>query len=234
MREFHIEKTLPSVDVDLQLISLLDNYIHSELEILTNNWEKASSNLSRISIIDHLGKETVESSGELRNASLSNTTFNISIEKLRENIETKEFISVEMVFDKKKYYSNIEIKCAGENCRVVTMGLHEGILNILQGYKNHNSLLFLPTSFEMLFFGVIVGMLAIAFIKVEAGKISITIPLVILTCLSILFFARVNFPYIHFVGKRNTAIRNAYMWLISGILGSIIFTYLFPILLDFF
>jgi len=174
MSTFRLKKKFSSYDVNLETLRSLENYLLSEVpEILNiktkrvkrkeNKSEKKYSISYKISIVDSLGTETINSIDEFTSHVFSDITEEI---KLSFNIckihPFVDILDVSMKFSTEKFYSNIDIICGASHSREKAISIYEGIKRVLDPYKTKNYIFhFISPFFILLAMSTILALMSI-------------------------------------------------------------------------
>jgi len=141
MSEINIDKKIPSIKVDKELIIELENYfVNNIAEIVGIDKETIKKNYS-IDITDSLGTETYSSISEFHLRLFQNSTERI---KLGYRIYGKKVLRVELSLAVKEYSSMVRINLKTNSSREMAQGILNGIIERLDSYKTQNYIFHKP------------------------------------------------------------------------------------------
>ena len=136
--KYKINEHIPACHVNKDFLNKLEDYIKSKIPNLIGISKKILSEKYSITISDEKGNEEINS--------ISNYTSNLYPDSIKD-IEIKVFIfrekdfQLNINFNKEQlglYSNNIEISYESKKAREIVLGIHEGIKQIIESYRNHN------------------------------------------------------------------------------------------------
>jgi hypothetical protein len=136
--KYKINEHIPACHVNKDFLDELEDYIKSKIPNLIGISKKILSEKYSITISDEKGKEEINS--------ISNYTSSLFPDSIKD-IEINVFIfrekdfQLNINFNKEQlglYSNNIEISYESKKAREIVLGIHEGIKQIIESYRNHN------------------------------------------------------------------------------------------------
>ena len=137
MKEFYIDKKLPSIKIDKQLIEQLEDYIINDVSGIIGIEKEIIRKEYVLQITDSFGTEEYESISEFPMSIFQNETKQII---LKYSIySNSELATLNISFSNKDYFTSIKIRIKTENPREKAQGIFNGILDRINPYKTYNS-----------------------------------------------------------------------------------------------
>ena len=137
MKEFYINKKLPSIKIDKQLIERLENYIINDVSEIIGIEKEIIKKEYVLQITDSFGIEEYESISEFPMSIFQDGTEQITLEYSIYGNPVLAILNVS--FSKKDYFTTIKIRLKTNNPREKAQGIFNGILDRINPYKTYNS-----------------------------------------------------------------------------------------------
>lgn len=138
--KYVINQHIPACHVNKDFLNKLEDYIKSKIPNLIGISKKILSEKYSITISDEKGEEEINSISNYTSNLFPDSIKNI---KIRVSIFLEKDFHLNVNFNKEQlglYSNNIEISYESKKAREIVLGIHEGIKQIIESYRNHNEL----------------------------------------------------------------------------------------------
>ena len=138
MVKYEINEHIPACHINKDFLTKLEDYIKSKIPNLIGISKKILSEKYSITISDEKGKEEIKSISDYTSNLFPDSIEDIKIEVL---IFREKGFQLSINFNKEqlgRYSNNIEISYESKKAREIVLGIHEGIKQIIESYRNHN------------------------------------------------------------------------------------------------
>lgn len=220
MKEFYINKELPSVSVNKKLIEQIEEYILNDIPNIIGVDKEKVKEVYVLEIIDSLGVEKFNKISDYPLSIFQNGTSKISFGfSVYEDI----YATVKISFGVKKYTSELIIKLKTQNAREKAHGIYNGILDRIKPNKTYNSYFHTWVNGPILGLGIIMLMPSLALFlndKILWGVYSLFGGISLISFSSKIEKIK---PYSEFETQRQMQLNKIFSFLIWGLISYIIF-----------
>lgn len=231
MSSCRIEKKIPTCDVDLKLLELLQNLYRSLCEQYLNiDIATIQTGGFSIRLVDDFANETFSSVGELPYEIFSDGINRINVDLEAHSFTPSNYLKIETCLSKDRLFSEIKIYYSGNDARSVVIVIHDKIIQALSTKKNNNYLYNPTNSVGSLVFAISLYPLWLAVPLSKAGlKYFITSFFIMILSWCYLYFGKRLKPYCRFdtpFADRRDKLAD---WLVKGAFGFVLFTSLMAV-----
>jgi len=138
MVKYEINEHIPACHINKDFLTKLEDYIKSKIPNLIGISKKILSEKYSITISDEKGKEEINSISNYASNLFPDSIKDI---KIRVSIFREKDFQLRINFSKEQlglFSNNIEISYESKKAREIVLGIHEGIKQIIESYRNHN------------------------------------------------------------------------------------------------
>jgi len=147
MPSCRIEKKLPTCDVDIKLLALVQNNYKSICKQYLNiDMEAVKPGGYSIRIVDDFGVETFSSVEEIPYESFSDGVNRIDVDLSAYSSSLSAHLKIETCFSSDRLFSKTLISFSGEHARSSVVAIHDKIIQVVST-KQNNNYLYNPTNF---------------------------------------------------------------------------------------
>lgn len=224
---FSLEKKLPSCKVDIPLLQQLEQFVMEQLDNRFGMDVEESRKALSIKIEDDKGIETFSSMAEYKFPTLPERTKSVHISCW---VNSTGFTRVDIRFDREGLWSNISVALSKEDLdpREVVLGFYERFQRLITPKKTRYSLFRIhPVLIGIIASAATMGLaLGVGFWIQKRYLLGHVVGSVALLGLGFIVGGMV-FPYTVFE-LQNTAAQKWGRWVISGVLGLVLFQWVIP------